>query len=188
MRRIALFIPLILILILGVVLWRALSLNPQQLDSVLEGRPIPDFTLPDLYHPEHMVLQKDLVGRVLLLNIWATWCPSCKQEHPYLMKLAQNKNLPIIGINYRDPDRAKSIAELDQFGNPFEKVIYDAKGQLGLDLGVYGAPETYVVDHLGIIRLRHAGVLNETVWQQKFEPLIQRLQAQAEQMQSKDRS
>ena len=181
MRRIALFVPFICILLLGMMLWRALYLDPKELDSVLEGRPIPEFALSSLYDPEHIIFQKDLIGRVTLLNIWATWCPSCKQEHPYLMKLAHHKSLPIIGINYRDPDRSKSIAELEQYGNPFEQVIYDEKGQLGLDLGVYGAPETYVVDHLGIIRLRHAGVLNERVWQQKFAPLIQRLQTEAQQ-------
>ena len=179
MKRMAFFIPFILIMFLSVVLWRALSLNPQQLESVLEGRPIPRFQLSSLYEPDLLLAKKDLTGQVMLLNIWATWCPACKQEHPYLMKLAQKKMVPIVGINYRDTDRQKSIEELKLLGNPFKKVIYDPEGQLGLDLGVYGAPETYVVDHLGIIRMRHAGVLNDRVWHDKIQPLVQQLQQQA---------
>ena len=179
MKRITFFIPFILIIILSVVLWRALSLNPQQLDSALEGRPIPHFQLSSLDEPDRLFTKKDLIGQVLLLNIWATWCPACKQEHPYLMKLAQNKDIPIVGINYRDADRQKSIKELQQFGNPFQKVIYDPQGQLGLDLGVYGAPETYVIDHNGIIRMRHAGVLNDRIWKEKIKPLVKQLQQQA---------
>tara|TARA_B100001094_G_scaffold333211_1_gene409534 strand:+ start:6466 stop:7014 length:549 start_codon:yes stop_codon:yes gene_type:complete len=179
MKRITFFIPFILIIILSIVLWRALSLNPQELDSVLEGRAVPAFKLSSLHKPERLFTQKDLIGQVTLLNIWATWCPACKQEHPYLMQLAQNKDLPLIGINYRDPKREKSIKELEQFGNPFQKVIYDPKGQLGLDLGVYGAPETYVIDHLGIIRMRHAGIINDRVWKSKIEPLVQQLQQEA---------
>ena len=138
MKKIVLFIPLILFAVLGFFLYQGLFLNPQQLDSALEGKPIPVFNLEKLEDAKQSITNKDLVGKVSLLNVWGTWCPSCKFEHPYLMKLAKQNILPIYGINYRD-EREDALEELKTMGDPYAKNIYDHMGSLGVDLGVYGA-------------------------------------------------
>ena len=178
MKKIVLFIPLILFAVLGFFLYQGLFLNPQQLDSALEGKPIPAFNLEKLEDAKQSITNKDLVGKVSLLNVWGTWCPSCKFEHPYLMKLAKQNILPIYGINYRD-EREDALEELKTMGDPYAKNIYDHMGSLGVDLGVYGAPESFVVDHKGIIRLRFAGPIDDYAWNNKLLPLIKKLQAQA---------
>lgn len=140
-KRLVLFIPLILFLVMGVFLYKGLFLNPQQLDSALEGKPIPAFQLQKLEDANEIITNDSIKGQVSLLNVWATWCPSCKYEHPYLMRLARQNILPIYGINYRD-ERAMAIRELSREGDPYTKNIFDHDGRLGLDLGVYGAPES----------------------------------------------
>ena len=127
-----------------------------------------------------MVINKDLVGKVALMNVWATWCPSCKHEHPFLMKLARQNIVPIYGINYRD-ERGPAIMELARGGDPYTLNIYDKDGRLGLDLGVYGAPETFIIDHKGIIRYRYAGPVDQRVWTDTLLPMVQQLQAEAKQ-------
>jgi cytochrome c biogenesis protein CcmG/thiol:disulfide interchange protein DsbE len=107
----------------------------------------------------------------MLLNVWATWCPACSVEHPYLVKLAKEKDVAIVGLNYKD-DRNKALEWLSKLGDPYSINISDPEGRLGLDLGVYGAPETYVIDQQGIIRYRHVGIVDEKVWSQVLEPLM----------------
>ena len=177
-KRLVLFIPLVLFLVMGVFLYKGLFLNPQQLDSALEGKPIPAFQLERLEDSNEIITNESLKGRVSLLNVWATWCPSCKYEHPYLMRLARQNILPIYGINYRD-ERALAVRELTREGDPYTKNIFDHDGRLGLDLGVYGAPESYLVDHNGIIRFRYAGPIDMRVWKETLYPMIQELQAEA---------
>lgn len=178
MKKFFLFIPLILFLLMGVFLYRGLFLNPEKLDSALVGKPIPAFKLEQLENPSRIITEKDLIGKVSLLNIWATWCPSCKYEHPYLMMLARQKILPIYGINYRD-ERGPAIRELSRDGDPYTLNIYDKEGRLGLDLGVYGAPETFLVDQDGIIRFRYAGPVDMKVWSEILLPKVQQLEAEA---------
>lgn len=165
---------------MGVFLYKGLFLNPQQLDSALEGKPIPVFQLESLEDSSEIITNEMLKGKVLLLNIWGTWCPSCKYEHPYLMRFARQKILPIYGINYRD-NRALALQELNRQGDPYTKNIFDHNGRLGIDLGVYGAPENFLVDHNGIIRYRYAGPIDQRIWDETFLPMIKELQAVAKQ-------
>ncbi|ABZ78640.1 periplasmic protein thiol--disulphide oxidoreductase DsbE [Shewanella halifaxensis HAW-EB4] len=178
MKKLVLFIPLVVVLGMGVFLYKGLFLNPQQLDSALEGKPIPAFQLEVLEKSGETVTNETLKGKVGLLNVWATWCPSCKYEHPFLMSLARKNILPIYGINYRD-ERALAIRELSREGNPYAINIYDHDGRLGLDLGVYGAPESFLVDHKGVIRYRYAGPIDRNVWKETLYPMVQQLQAEA---------
>ncbi|MCL2920045.1 DsbE family thiol:disulfide interchange protein [Shewanella litorisediminis] len=178
MKKLVLFIPLALFLGMGIFLYKGLFLNPQKLDSALEGKPIPAFQLEKLETPGEMITQEDLKGQVSLLNVWATWCPSCKYEHPFLMTLTRQKLVPIYGINYRD-ERAEAIRELRHQGDPYVLNIFDKDGRLGLDLGVYGAPETFLVDHQGIIRFRFAGPVDQRVWNETLYPMVKQLQQEA---------
>ncbi|NRB25471.1 DsbE family thiol:disulfide interchange protein [Shewanella sp.] len=180
MKKLVLFIPLIIVMGMGAFLYKGLFLNPQQLDSALEGKPIPAFQLERLEDSSETITNETLKGKVALLNVWATWCPSCKYEHPYLMRFARQNILPIYGINYRD-DRALAIRELNRQGDPYIKNIFDHDGRLGLDLGVYGAPESFLVDHNGIIRFRYAGPIDQRVWNETLLPMIKELQAVAKQ-------
>ncbi|RLA25873.1 MAG: DsbE family thiol:disulfide interchange protein [Gammaproteobacteria bacterium] len=165
MPRLLLFIPLLLFIILGGFLWKGLSIDPRELPSALLDKPFPEFTLATLQEPERIVSKQDFIGQPVLVNVWATWCPSCRQEHRQLLAIAQSGKIPVIGLNYKD-ERDLAIEWLQQLGNPYQFNIYDAEGMLGLDLGVYGAPETYLLDAQGIIRHRHVGVLTAEVWQE----------------------
>ncbi|WP_299003435.1 DsbE family thiol:disulfide interchange protein [uncultured Shewanella sp.] len=178
MKKLILFIPLAVFLVMGVLLYRGLFLNPQKLDSVLEGKPVPYFQLQDLYDPDKLITNDNIKGQVALLNVWGTWCPSCMYEHPFLMGLAKQNILPIYGINYRD-EREAAIQLLAKDGNPYVLNVYDDKGRLGLDLGVYGAPESFLVDHKGIIRFRFAGPIDNKVWTDTLLPMVKQLQAEA---------
>ncbi|MDE0930681.1 MAG: DsbE family thiol:disulfide interchange protein [Halioglobus sp.] len=170
--RLKLFLPLILFAMLAITLFRGLSLDPSEMPSALIDRPFPAFNLPRLGGPG-LLSQADLEGQVSLLNVWATWCVACRVEHPYLKQLAQ-RGIPLFGINYKDND-ADAERWLDELGDPYRFNIADREGTLGLDLGVYGAPETYLVDAKGVIRYRHVGVVDEGVWKTVLEPLYQSL-------------
>ena len=166
--RLKLFVPLMLFAVLAAFLFRGLALDPREMPSALIDRPVPEFTLPSLGQ-DAMLSRSDVTGRVVLLNVWATWCVSCRVEHPYLHRLAQ-QGVPIYGVNYKDDD-ADALRWLEELGNPYEANIADREGTLGLDLGVYGAQETYLVDATGVIRYRHVGVVDERVWQTILQPL-----------------
>lgn len=134
------------------------------------GQPLPIFRLEALDKPGQTYNQQTLItGKPLLLNVWATWCPTCRAEHRYLNALAE-QGVRVVGLNYKD-DRQKAVTWLNTLGNPYALSLYDGDGMLGLDLGVYGAPETFLIDGNGIIRYRHAGDLNPRVWQQEVKPL-----------------
>ena len=165
MPRLLLFIPLVLFIILGGFLWKGLSIDPRELPSALLDKPFPEFSLPALQQPERILTKQDLIGRPVLVNVWATWCPSCRQEHEQLLAIAETSGIAIIGLNYKD-DRAGAMTWLQKLGNPYQFNIFDEDGMLGLDLGVYGAPETYLLDAQGIIRHRHVGVVTEQAWQE----------------------
>jgi cytochrome c biogenesis protein CcmG, thiol:disulfide interchange protein DsbE len=178
MKKLVLFIPLFIFMGMGVFLYQGLFLNPKVLDSALEGKPIPPFQLESLGIPGEMLTEQSIKGKVSMLNVWATWCPSCKFEHPFLLSLARQKLLPIYGVNYRD-ERELAITELAREGDPYTSNIYDKEGRLGLDLGVYGAPESFLVDHKGIIRYRYAGPIDQTVWNTTLLPMVLQLQEEA---------
>ncbi len=173
MGRLKLFAPLLIFIVLGLFLARGLQLDPKALPSALIDKPLPEFSLPALASGE-MLTREDVIGQPGLFNVWATWCISCRVEHPWLQQLADD-GVPIFGINYKDDDdSAKSW--LRELGDPYRANIVDAEGSLGLDLGVYGAPETYFVDSAGIIRYRHVGVVDQQVWSQRLKAIFEALE------------
>ena len=159
------FLPLGAFLTLVILLVRGLSLDPTELPSARLGDAVPSFNLPVLDSPQ-MRSPKDWRGKPALINVWATWCFSCRVEHPYLLQLAE-QGVTIYGLNYKD-EPVKASQWLIDLGNPYTETVVDELGDLGLDLGVYGAPETYVIDSDGIIRHRHVGVVNEQVWTEQL--------------------
>lgn len=163
MRRVLLFLPIVIALLLGAFLWKGLSINPRELPSALIGKPFPAFSLPSLQQPKQLLSAADLPARPVLVNVWATWCPSCKVEHPQLVSIARDDGIPIIGLNYKD-DAPAAKQWLKQYDNPYMFNIFDPEGKLGFNLGVYGAPETYILDAGGIIRYRHAGPIDKKTW------------------------
>ena len=177
-QRLFLFIPLIIFIVLGVLFWRGLSLNPNDMPSALLNKPVPAFELPVLPAPENpsglaTATHEMLKGKVSLLNVWATWCVTCRQEHEFLNKLKQ-QGVVIYGINYKDnnDDAQRWLAELH---NPYVYSVIDGDGRLGLDLGVFGAPETYVLDKEGVIRYKHIGDVNEENWNSAIKPVFDSL-------------
>jgi cytochrome c biogenesis protein CcmG/thiol:disulfide interchange protein DsbE len=173
MNRIFLFIPLILFVIMAIFLGGGIAReNKDVLPSPLIDKPFPQFILQQV-EAEKQLTQSDLQGKPMLVNVWATWCPTCKAEHQFLNTLAA-KGVRIIGINYKDDDDDAKVW-LRDYGNPYEFNISDPKGKLGLELGVYGAPETFFVDGEGIIRAKHVGDLNQRVWEKykgKFDQMM----------------
>lgn len=174
-RRTWLFLIPFFIFVLGAgFLFRGLFSDPRKLESALIGQPVPEFALQDLFDLGKRHDRSLLTGRPLLLNVWATWCPTCQSEHAYLAQLA-GEGVSIIGMNYKD-DRNKAIGWLRDLGNPYQVTLYDPDGMLGLDLGVYGAPETFFIDSKGIIRYRHVGDINPEVWQSTLKAVYEGLQ------------
>lgn len=174
MQRLKLFIPLIVFIGLGLLLWRGLFLDPSAMPSALKGKPFPQFNLPVLQNPDKFVTVADLKGQPSLVNVWATWCVACRVEHPYLLRLAE-QGVRIIGLDYKDTNASAKLW-LQNLGNPYVFNIIDKDGRLGLDLGVFGAPETYLLDAAGVIRFKHVGVIDERVWRKKLEPVWDSLQ------------
>ncbi|WP_166260952.1 DsbE family thiol:disulfide interchange protein [Marinobacter salicampi] len=173
MRRVLLFIPVVLAIILGLVLAAGIGKDTTTLESALIGKPMPEFQLADLRTPDTQLTNEVFKGQVSLLNVWGTWCPACRDEHPDLLWLARDKGVPIVGLNYKD-NRSQAIEWLDTLGDPYSTNLYDPQGKLGFDLGVYGAPETFVVDRQGVIRYRHVGVVDEKVWEEVLGPLVRK--------------
>lgn len=170
--RLKLFLPLILFGILAIFLVRGLQLDPKALPSALIDQPLPEFSLTALGSGEPLD-RSAVIGQVALFNVWATWCVSCRVEHPYLTQLAQ-QGVAIYGINYKDEDQA-ALQWLQELGDPYIASIADRQGTLGLDLGVYGAPETYLIDASGVVRYRHVGVVDERVWTTILAPIYREL-------------
>lgn len=162
MRRFLLFLPLVIFLGIGFFLWKGLSIDPTELPSARLNQPFPAFEKASLTEPERMMSVEDLKGEVALVNVWATWCPTCKEEHAFLNQLAK-QGVTIYGINYKD-EPVKAREWLKRYLDPYAEVVLDQDGKLGLDLGVYGAPETYVIDADGVIRYRHVGAVDAKVW------------------------
>ena len=173
--RLKLFLPLIIFAVLAAFLFRGLSLDPKALPSALIDQPLPEFALTRL-SDDSPLRRADVVGEVSLFNVWATWCISCRVEHPYLQRLA-DQGVPIIGVNYKD-DNAAARQWLIDLGDPYRVNIVDNEGTFGLDLGVYGAPETYVVDGSGVVRYRHVGVVDERVWTETLQPIYEQLRSE----------
>jgi cytochrome c biogenesis protein CcmG, thiol:disulfide interchange protein DsbE len=167
-------LPLGIFFTLLIFLGVGLRLNPREIPSPFIGKPAPAFQLTQLHAPEKTISEKDMRGQVWLLNVWASWCVSCRQEHPVLMDLAKMGTVPIIGLNYKD-GRAEGTGWLRQFGNPYQLSAFDSSGKVGIDYGVYGVPETFVIDKTGVIRLKHTGPVTPEVIRDKLLPLIKEL-------------
>ncbi len=187
MKRLGLFlIPLLAFGLIWVFLLQGLFSDPRTLESTRIEKPLPPFTLPDLMQDDIRYTEKDLTGQVTLLNVWGTWCITCAIELPYLAEL-QQQGIHIVGLYYEqdtDPDfggktlpqiRQEVLAKLGQLGNPYAYNIYDVNRNYSLDLGVTGAPETFLIDSKGVVRLHHIGDVNPQVWQSKFVPVYQAL-------------
>lgn len=174
-----LLLPLIIFLGLTVAFLVQLARNangddPKKLESVLVGKEVPAFQLESLIDANQKLGNSVIkTGSPCLLNVWATWCPTCFAEHTYLTELAK-EGVEFVGIDYKD-ERSKAIRFLGSYGNPYKEIIFDPKGSLGLDLGVYGAPETFIVDGNGKIFYRHAGEVNENVWNNTLKPIYEKL-------------
>lgn len=162
-------LPLLIFIGLAVLLWSGLGRDTEELPSALAGKPVPAMTLPSLLRQGETVDESVFQGRWSLLNVWATWCPTCYVEHPYLIELAR-AGVPIVGLNSRDEDQA-ALDYLADLGNPYVDVAVDKNGDYGLELGVYGAPETFVINPQGEVVLRHAGDLSPRVWADKIAPV-----------------
>lgn len=176
-RRSALFIgPLIAFLFLAWFLLRGLSLNPREVPSPLIGKAAPAFSLPQLDALDQTFSPADLRGQVWVLNVFASWCGPCRSEHPQVKRLAQSAGVPVVGLNYKDPpDNARQW--LRELGNPYRVVAVDVQGRAGIDWGVYGVPETFVIDKTGLIRYKHVGELTAQVLDEKLLPLLRQLEA-----------
>ena len=169
-----LFLPLGFFVLLAAVLGVGLSLNPRQVPSPFIGRPAPAFSLPQLQDPALKLGAGELKGQVWMLNVWASWCAPCREEHPLLVNLAREQAVPIIGLNYKDDPR-NAQEWLLRLGNPYKVSVIDRDGRAGIDYGVYGVPETFVIDRAGIVRFKHVGPLTHEVWTRTVKPLLQQL-------------
>lgn len=162
---------IILATLLGFLAYELFHAKPQALPSALIGQSLPNFRLPSLLEPGKNFSAAELQGRVSLLNIWATWCSACRIEHETLIIINQRDHVPLFSIDYKDnPEDAKLW--LKNLGNPYEKIGEDTQGDLGIDLGIYGTPETFIIDKQGKIRYRHVGALDENTWQEVLLPLV----------------
>ena len=171
-------LPLGIFIVLVVFLGIGLNRNPREVPSPLIDKPAPAFQVPQLHEPVKSISQKDMLGKVWLFNVWASWCVSCRQEHPVLVELSKKKVVPIVGLNYKD-GREDGMKWLQDWGNPYVLSAFDQDGRVGIDYGVYGVPETFVVDKSGTIRYKHIGPLTQDVVEKKLLPLVQELNAKS---------
>lgn len=170
-------LPLGLFVVVVGFLAVGLTLNPREVPSPLIGKPAPDFSLPQLHDQEKRFSPNDLAGQVWLLNVWASWCSGCKEEHPVLMELAKNGSVPVYGMDYKD-QRPEALTWLKRHGNPYSLSVLDEAGRIGIDYGVYGVPETFVIDKKGMIRYKQIGPLDQEALERKVLPLVKELQNQ----------
>jgi cytochrome c biogenesis protein CcmG/thiol:disulfide interchange protein DsbE len=173
MKR-AVLIPLALFVVLLGFLAVGLKRDPHEIPSPLIGKPAPAFQLARLDAAGQQLSPADMKGKVWLLNVWASWCGSCREEHPVLLDLARSNQVPLIGLDYKDTD-ADANAWLKQFGNPYGMIAVDADGRTGINYGVYGVPETYVIDKNGVIAHKHIGPVTREVLDQEILPLVRKL-------------
>ena len=169
-----LLIPLALFIALVVFLFIGLKRDPHEVPSPLINRPAPAFQLPQLQEQTKTFTAQEMRGKVWLLNVWATWCVACRDEHPMLIEYAKSGAVPIYGLNYKD-DRTAALQLLKEEGNPYVLNAFDADGRVAIDYGVYGAPESYLIDRNGIIRFKKIGPITTDVWEGEILPLARRL-------------
>lgn len=168
-------LPLIVFVALVALLAVGLNLNPREIPSPLIGKPAPDFKVPQLADPNASFSPREMQGKVWLLNVWASWCVSCREEHPVIVEYAKKGVLPpVVGLNYKDK-RDDGLRWLARFGDPYLLSVFDADGRVGIDYGVYGVPETYLIDKAGVIRFKQIGPITPEVMEKKILPLVKEL-------------
>ena len=168
--------PLLIFIVLVVFLGIGLTLDPREIPSPLINKPMPVFSLPQLKESDKTLSSTDFLNEVSLFNVWASWCVACRAEHPVLLDLSQTGVVNIYGLNYKDK-RKEALRWLDYYGDPYTKSAHDLNGKLGIDFGVYGVPETFIIDHEGIIRYKHIGPITEDILKNKLLPIIEQLKA-----------
>lgn len=166
--------PLVGFVVLVGFLAVGLNLNPREVPSPLIGKPAPAFSAPLLAEPGRTVTRDSLLGKAWVLNVWASWCAPCRDEHPYWVAFAPKSPVPIYGLNYKDQPAAAQ-KWLQQLGNPYAQSLVDTDGRIGIDYGVYGVPETFVIDKQGVVRFKHIGPVTPEVLRDKIEPLLKQL-------------
>jgi len=171
-------LPLAGFLVMAVLLWRGLALDPRKIPSPFIGKPAPEFSLPLLDDASASLRPGDLKGQVWLLNVWASWCVSCRAEHEVVTRLVREHGLKILGLNYKD-ETVDAAAWLRRFGNPYFASVVDADGNTGIDWGVYGVPETFVIDRQGIVRYKHIGPVTDASAEEVILPLVRELEAES---------
>lgn len=176
-KKLRTFLPLIIFLCLVIFLWVGLYRDPHTIPSPLVGKPVPEFRAADLEFPNQFITNNIFKDKITLLNVFATWCLSCRYEHPTLIDVHHANLVNIVGLNYKDNNQA-AIKWLQQYGNPFSHVIEDPTGNIGINLGVYGTPETFIIDRNGIIRYKFIGPISPDDWQNTLLPIIQKLLSQ----------
>lgn len=169
------FLPLAIFAVLVGFFYRGLFLNPREVPSALIDKPVPAFSLARLDDPKRVFAPQDMQGKVWLLNVWGSWCVSCRYEHPILNELARTAAVPVVGLNWKD-EREAALAWLAKYGDPYLLSVQDALGRTAIDLGVYGAPETFVVDKAGVIRYKHTGPLDAKTLEAKVLPVVREWQ------------
>ena len=176
MTRWRFIVPLALFLLLAVFLWRGLRLDPHEVPSPLVDKPAPGFALTRLDDASRTIRRDDMLGKVWMLNVWASWCVACREEHPTLVAFARTHEVPIFGLNYKDT-RRQGLEWLTRLGDPYETSLFDDTGRVGMDFGVYGVPETFVIDKRGVIRFKLIGPLTPEAIETRIRPLLKELDA-----------
>lgn len=173
------FLAPIVFLVIAGFLFVGLYKDPSLVESPLIGKAMPAFSTNTLRDKNKVISNDDLIGEIALVNVWATWCVACKQEHGALVQIAKRVGIPIYGLNYKD-DRIAAIDWLHNYGDPYTQNIFDEDGRIAIDFGVYGAPETFLIDKKGIIRHKLVGIMTTTIWQSEFVPIIEQLSVSAQ--------
>ena len=176
MKGLRFIVPLALFFVLVGFLAVGLKLNPREVPSPLIGKPAPAFALTRLDDEGKTVRREDMLGQVWLLNVWASWCAACRDEHPHLVAFARTKQMPMVGLNYKDT-RKDGLGWLARFGDPYDVSLFDNDGRVGIDFGVYGVPETFVIDKQGVIRFKQIGPVTPNVLEKRIVPLLKELNA-----------
>jgi len=176
MKALKFLLPLALFAGLAVLLAVGLGKDPREVPSPLIDKPAPAFTLTRLDDANVTIKRDDLLGQVWMLNVWASWCVACREEHPLLVEFSRKKLMPIYGLNYKDK-RPDGLQWLARFGNPYDASIFDVDGKVGIDYGVYGVPETFIIDKQGVVRYKQIGPLTPEVLRDRIEPLLRKLNA-----------
>lgn len=174
MKSLKFILPLALFVVLVGFLAVGLKLDPREVPSPLIGKPAPGFSLARLDDAAKTVRREDMLGKVWMLNVWASWCAACRDEHPHLVAFARTKAMPIVGLNYKDT-RPDGLNWLSRFGDPYDMSLFDQDGRVGIDFGVYGVPETFVIDKQGVIRFKQIGPVTPAIIETRIKPLLKEL-------------